>query len=235
MPVGYSLRVSLAIRPASSLRSRPLVRFSIRRIEIDAVDDVQGVHDVALGLGHLLPLLVAHEGVDVDVVERDLLHEVEAHHHHARDPEEDDVEAGDEHAGGIEARELRASGRASPRVENGQSAEENQVSRTSSSRTMREFRPRQCRRLRLRHDVVEGSRGGGNHQPSDVLRSPPPLPSPTRGEERRRSASWRQRRPHPSDSATKTLPSGPYHAGIWWPHQSWREMHQGWMLRIHSK
>ncbi len=30
-------------------------------------------------------------------------------------------------------------------------------------------------------------------------------------------------------------PSGPYQAGIWWPHQSWREMHQGWMLRIHSK
>ena len=36
-------------------------------------------------------------------------------------------------------------------------------------------------------------------------------------------------------SATKTAPSGPYQAGIRWPHQSWREMHQGWMLRIHSK
>ena len=36
-------------------------------------------------------------------------------------------------------------------------------------------------------------------------------------------------------SSTKTVPSGPYQAGMWWPHQSWREMHQGWMLRIHSK
>jgi len=23
---------------------------------------------------------------------------------------------------------------------------------------------------------------------------------------------------------------GPYQAGIWWPHQSWREMHQSWMF-----
>ena len=46
-------------------------------------------------------------------------------------------------------------------------------------------------------------------------------------------------RPRPrasaSVSATKTVPSGPYQAGIWCPHHSWREMHQGWMLRIHSK
>ena len=77
-----------------------------QRVGAVLVDHAQGVHDVALGLGHLLPLLVAHEGMDVDVVERDLLHEVEPHHHHARDPEEDDVEAGDEHAGGIEALEL---------------------------------------------------------------------------------------------------------------------------------
>ena len=23
-----------------------------------------------------------------------------------------------------------------------------------------------------------------------------------------------------------------YHAGIWWPHQSWREMHQSWTFSI---
>jgi len=33
--------------------------------------------------------------------------------------------------------------------------------------------------------------------------------------------------------ATYTLPSSSYQAGIWWPHQSWREMHQSWMLFIH--
>ena len=33
--------------------------------------------------------------------------------------------------------------------------------------------------------------------------------------------------------ATYTLPSTSYQAGIWWPHHSWREMHQSWMLFIH--
>jgi hypothetical protein len=33
--------------------------------------------------------------------------------------------------------------------------------------------------------------------------------------------------------ATYTLPSSSYHAGIWWPHHSWRLMHQSWMLFIH--
>ena len=32
----------------------------------------------------------------------------------------------------------------------------------------------------------------------------------------------RRRRRHP-----------PYQAGIWWPHHSWREMHQSWMLFSH--
>ena len=37
-----------------------------------------------------------------------------------------------------------------------------------------------------------------------------------------------------SVSATNTLPSGPYHAGIWCPHHNWREMHQGSMFPIHA-
>ena len=45
--------------------------------------------------------------MDVDVAERHFLHEVQAHHHHAGDPEEDDVEAGDEGARRIVAPELR--------------------------------------------------------------------------------------------------------------------------------
>src|SRR5207244_1532980 len=35
-----------------------------------------------------------------------------------------------------------------------------------------------------------------------------------------------------SDSATVVWPSGQYHAGIWWPHHSWREMHQGRIASI---
>ena len=38
-----------------------------------------------------------------------------------------------------------------------------------------------------------------------------------------------------SASATVTCPSVAVNAGMRWPHQSWREMHQSWMLRIHSK
>ncbi|MNN01833.1 hypothetical protein D3C81_1144610 [compost metagenome] len=32
---------------------------------------------------------------------------------------------------------------------------------------------------------------------------------------------------------TKQLPASSYHAGIWCPHHSWREIHQSWMLPSH--
>ena len=60
------------------------------------VDHFQRVDDVAFRLRHLGAAGVAHQGVDVDVVERHFFLEVQSHHHHARDPEEDDVEAGDQ-------------------------------------------------------------------------------------------------------------------------------------------
>ena len=135
--LGREVAIALDARWCDSLMSRPCAAMaaSVKRSASAPYSSImrQGVHDVALGLRHLLPLLVAHQGVDVDVVERHLLHEVEAHHHHARDPEEDDVEAGDERAGRIVALQLRVlSGQ--PSVENGHSAEENQVSSTSASR-----------------------------------------------------------------------------------------------------
>ena len=71
------------------------------------VDQFQRVDDVALRLRHLRAAGVAHQRVDVDRGERHLVHEMQAHHHHARDPEEDDVEAGDEHAGRVIAFQLR--------------------------------------------------------------------------------------------------------------------------------
>src|SRR5450830_273130 len=76
--------------------------------QVDAVDDVQRVKDVALGLGHLLALAIAHQAVDVHGLERHLrgtvlvLHQVHGHHDHPGDPEENDVEAGDQHVGGVE-------------------------------------------------------------------------------------------------------------------------------------
>ncbi len=78
-----------------------------QRIRAIFVDQVERVDDIALGLRHFLPVLVAHQSVDIDGVERLLLHEVDAHHHHPGDPEEDDVKAGDEHVGLVIAGEFR--------------------------------------------------------------------------------------------------------------------------------
>ena len=82
-----------------------------QRIRAELVDQLQRVDGVALRLRHLLPLLVADERVDVDVLERHLAHEVDALHHHARDPEEDDVERRDQHRAGIELLQRRIGSR----------------------------------------------------------------------------------------------------------------------------
>ena len=71
------------------------------------VDQPQRVDDVALGLGHLLALLVTDQCMDIDGVERHAAHEVQPHHHHPGDPEEDDIETGDQHIGGIVTAQLR--------------------------------------------------------------------------------------------------------------------------------
>ena len=101
---------SLMSWPGATLRSKR----EAQRVGAVFVDDAERVDDVALRLRHLGAGRVAHQAVDVDVVERHFLHEVQAHHHHARDPEEDDVEAGDQRRGRIVALELFASRPASP-------------------------------------------------------------------------------------------------------------------------
>ena len=136
-------------------------------------------------------LLVAHEGVDVDVVERHLLHEVRAHHHHARDPEEDDVEAGDERAGRDRSASAPSSPPASP------------ASRTATAprRTRCRARPRRARSQRhsptvdlrsfglsLRYAIAVRSTSacasfascGNKHLPRED-----PMPSPSRPVPRR--------------------------------------------------
>ena len=40
--------------------------------------------------------------MDIDLAKRDITDELEPHHDHACDPEEDDVKTGDQHIGGIE-------------------------------------------------------------------------------------------------------------------------------------
>ena len=76
--------------------------------QVDTVDDIQWVQDVALGLGHLLALTIAYQAVYVHGLERYLrgavfvLHQVHGEHDHPGNPEENDVEAGDQHVGGVE-------------------------------------------------------------------------------------------------------------------------------------
>ena len=93
------MRLHVASRRVSlcSACIRPCGRLLEQLVERDAVDQVERVEGVALRLRHLLALGVAHDGVDVDVAERHLAGEVQRRHDHARDPEEDDVEAGDQH------------------------------------------------------------------------------------------------------------------------------------------
>jgi len=69
-------------------------------IGAEFVDEGEGVDDVAQGFRHLPALLVPHQRVDIDGVEGDLIDHGKLHHHHPGDPEEDDVEAGDEDVGG---------------------------------------------------------------------------------------------------------------------------------------
>ena len=76
-----------------------------QRLQADAVDQVQGIQAVALGLGHLAALRITHQAVDVNLPERHFAGELERHHDHAGHPKEDDVVAGHQHVGRVEARQ----------------------------------------------------------------------------------------------------------------------------------
>ena len=71
------------------------------------IDNAQGIDHIALRFTHLLAGLVTHQGVHIDVFERYILHKMDAHHHHARHPEEQNVETGDQHRGGVKGFQKR--------------------------------------------------------------------------------------------------------------------------------
>ena len=73
-----------------------------QRIRAVLVDDLQRVDAVAERLGHLAALRVAHQTVDKDGLERGLAHVLHTGEDHARNPEEDDVVAGDQRIGRVE-------------------------------------------------------------------------------------------------------------------------------------
>ena len=81
---------------------QPFGAFVDQRIQGNAVDHVQRVEHIALGLGHLLAVVVAHQAVHIDLLEGHLIGELQGHHDHPGDPEEDDIETGHQHIGGME-------------------------------------------------------------------------------------------------------------------------------------
>jgi hypothetical protein len=174
MPSGNSLRVRFSIdRPAAG-PSGSAVRFH-QRPRADAVDQVERIEHVALRLRHLLAFRVAHEAVHIDVAERDLpvkcrvIITMRATQKKMMSKPVTSTDGGQVE---IERRIrlLRVVGVQSS-VENGHSADENQVSSTSSSRD--QFarvaaggglapvpRPRRARRRRCRRRRTTPESGG---------------------------------------------------------------------------
>jgi hypothetical protein len=71
------------------------------RVGAVLVDHLYGVDAVAQALGHLAAEVVEHRAVDAHVPEGNVLHDLQAHHHHARDPEVDDAPVGDQRVGRV--------------------------------------------------------------------------------------------------------------------------------------
>ena len=78
-----------------------------------ALDHVQRVDAGAQRLAHPPAVGRLDDRVHVDVRERDVARELEAHHHHAGDPQEQDVARGREHVGRVEGAQLGRVARAS--------------------------------------------------------------------------------------------------------------------------
>ena len=80
-----------------------------QRRQLDAINEVHRVQHIAFALAHFLALCIAHQAVDVDVLEGHGAgrvlgcgREVRGHHDHPGDPEKDDVKTRDQHGGGQE-------------------------------------------------------------------------------------------------------------------------------------
>ena len=63
----------------------------VERLEIDTSHDIDGVNNVTLRLAHLLTILITNHGVEENFREGNLLEEVEGHHDHTSDPEEENI------------------------------------------------------------------------------------------------------------------------------------------------
>ena len=153
-----------------------------QRIRAVLLDDLDRVDAVAERLRHLAALAVAHEAVDEDVVERDVLAEREAHHDHAGDPEEDDVVARDECRRRVEMLELRRLVRPAERLERPEARAEPRIEHVlvlmdvlaMAMRALREVRAADARLAAVvavpRRDAVAPPELARNAPVADVLK-----------------------------------------------------------------
>ncbi len=66
-------------------------------VQVDTVNEVDGIQDIALGFRHFLPFTITDQAMDIDFSERNFTGEFQGHHDHACYPEENNVEGGYQH------------------------------------------------------------------------------------------------------------------------------------------
>ncbi len=86
---------------------RPVVRLEIRSGKVNAVDEIQRIQHVALGLAHLVAFRIADQPGYIHLPERHFAGEIQRHHHHARHPEENDVKTRDQNRSRQKGSEFR--------------------------------------------------------------------------------------------------------------------------------
>ncbi len=66
-----------------------------------AVNNAQGIDDISGRLTHLFAFLITHQGMHINIFKGHFLHEMDTHHHHPRDPEEENIKTGNKNRCGI--------------------------------------------------------------------------------------------------------------------------------------
>src|SRR5688500_17069905 len=96
-----AIRLDLFLIPTGVGRSY-LSKCQARGVDTKLVEDLEGIDAVPFRLRHSLPVLVQNCSCDKHIIERSLVDKFHSHHHHPRNPEEDDVASSYQHRRGIE-------------------------------------------------------------------------------------------------------------------------------------
>ena len=94
------------------------------RVCAESIADLERIDNVSFRLRHLLPFRIEDNSGDVHRFEWNIIHELQAKHHHSRDPKEDDVVCGDKQRCGIERLQILRLIRPSERRERPQTGAE---------------------------------------------------------------------------------------------------------------